>query len=119
MRFTLRQLQIFLSVAHHQNLTKAANELAMSQSAASSALKELEERYDVQLFDRIGKSLQLNEQGQYVRNKAEALIAHAEELERSLLKHADAEIGRAPSELQSRPHLVCRLLLEKKKKNTK
>src|SRR5690554_7040638 len=26
------------------------------------------------------------------------------------------EIGRAPSELQSRPHLVCRLLLEKKKK---
>ena len=90
MRFTLRQLQIFLSVAHHQNLTKAANELAMSQSAASSALKELEERYDVQLFDRIGKSLQLNEQGQYVRNKAEALIAHAEELERSLLKHADA-----------------------------
>src|SRR5690554_7588536 len=29
------------------------------------------------------------------------------------------EIGRAPSELQSRPHLVCRLLLEKKKKNYK
>src|SRR2546422_5676482 len=28
------------------------------------------------------------------------------------------EIGRAPSELQSRLHLVCRLLLEKKKKNT-
>src|SRR5690554_7301716 len=27
------------------------------------------------------------------------------------------QIGRAPSELQSRPHLVCRLLLEKKKKN--
>src|SRR5690554_7765482 len=28
------------------------------------------------------------------------------------------EIGRAPSELQSRPHLVCRLLLEKKNKKT-
>src|SRR5207253_3836246 len=29
------------------------------------------------------------------------------------------EIGRAPSELQSRGHLVCRLLLEKKKKKKK
>src|SRR2546422_7687657 len=32
---------------------------------------------------------------------------------------ADEEIGRAQSELQSRLHLVCRLLLEKKKKTTK
>ena len=44
----------FLAIAHHQNLTKAADELAMSQSAASSALKDLEERFSTQLFDRIG-----------------------------------------------------------------
>lgn len=90
MRYTLRQLQVFLAVSHEQNLTKAANKLSMSQSAASSALKELEERYDIQLFDRIGKRLQLNEHGLFVRHKAEALIAHAEELDRTLLKHAEA-----------------------------
>ena len=55
MRYTLRQLEVFLAIAHHQNLTKAADELAMSQSAASSALKDLEERFSTQLFDRIGK----------------------------------------------------------------
>src|SRR5690554_7516601 len=31
------------------------------------------------------------------------------------ISQCTGEIGRAPSELQSRPHLVCRLLLEKKK----
>ena len=75
MRFTLRQLQVFIAVANHQNLTRAADELSMSQSAASSALKDLEERYDVLLFDRIGKRLQLNEQGLLIRSKAEALLA--------------------------------------------
>ena len=42
MRITLRQLQVFLAIAHFQNVTQAANSLALSQSAASTALKELE-----------------------------------------------------------------------------
>ena len=87
MRFTLRQLQIFLATAHVENISKAADSLAMSQSAASSALKELEQMYDVQLFDRVGKRLQLNEQGRLLRPKAQALIAQAEELEHMLAKH--------------------------------
>ena len=37
---------------------------------------------------------------------------------RNYLDKADEEIGRATSELQSHSDLVCRLLLEKKKKNT-
>src|SRR2546422_5323186 len=38
---------------------------------------------------------------------------------RDAVHHLLPQIGRAPSELQSRLHLVCRLLLEKKKKTTK
>ena len=90
MRYTLRQLEVFLAAAHQQNITRAAESLAMSQSAASSALKELEQQFDVLLFDRIGKRLQLNEQGRLIRPKAEALLAQAQDLEQSLLKHADA-----------------------------
>lgn len=89
MYFTLKQLQIFLAVANHQNVSRAADELAMSQSAASTALKELEQRFDVTLFDRIGKRLQLNEQGLALRPKAAALLSRAEELESSLLRHSD------------------------------
>ena len=80
MHFTLKQLQVFIAIANHQNVSHAAVELAMSQSAASTALKELEYRFDVRLFDRIGKRLQLNEQGALLRPKATALISQAEQI---------------------------------------
>ncbi len=87
MHYTLRQLEVFLAVAHFENVTKAAEYLAMSQSACSGALKELEQQYDVQLFDRIGKRLQTNEFGRLLRPKAEALLAMAHEFEADLKKH--------------------------------
>lgn len=90
MRYTLRQLEVFLEVAQTGNLTKAANQLNMSQSAASSALKDLESQFDLLLFDRVGKRLQLNEQGRLLRPKAEALMAMAEDLEQSLKQQATA-----------------------------
>lgn len=89
MQFTLRQLSVFLAIAHHDNVTQAAAELAMTQSAASTALRELEQRYDLKLFDRVGKRLQLNEQGRLLRPKAEALIAQAAELELGLKGQGD------------------------------
>lgn len=87
MRYTLRQLEVFLAIARHGNLTRAADELAMSQSAASGALRDLESRFDLQLFDRHGKRLQLNEQGRLLLPGAEALMAQAQELEHNLLQH--------------------------------
>lgn len=84
MKLTLRQLEVFLAIAHFENVTQAASSLALSQSAASTALKELEQRFGISLFDRIGKRLQLNELGQRVRPRAEALLARAEEFESSL-----------------------------------
>jgi len=92
MHYTLRQLQVFLAVAHFENVTKAAEHLAMSQSACSGALKDLETQYDVQLFDRVGKRLQTNELGRLLRPKAEALLAMAQELEYDLKRHKD--VGR-------------------------
>jgi len=87
MKFTLRQLHIFLAVSEHENISIAANQLAMSQSAASGALKDLEQRYDVQLFDRIGKRLQLNELGRVLRPQVAALLDQADELHQDILKH--------------------------------
>jgi DNA-binding transcriptional LysR family regulator len=91
MKFTLKQMQVFLAVAAHENVSHAANELAMSQSAASTALMELEHRFNVSLFDRIGKRLQLNGQGQLIRPKVAALISRAVELENTL--SLDVEVG--------------------------
>jgi DNA-binding transcriptional LysR family regulator len=89
MKYSFRQLEVFLAAAHFQNITRAAESRAMSQSAASSALKELESQFDIQLFDRVGKRLQLNELGRLYRPKAEALLAQARELEQAFSKHSE------------------------------
>ena len=84
MRYTLRQLEVFLATAHHENISRAASDLAMSQSAASGSLRELEQQFDVQLFDRLGKRLRLSELGRQLRPAAEELLARARALEQSL-----------------------------------
>jgi DNA-binding transcriptional LysR family regulator len=89
MRLTLRHLEVFLAIAHHQNVTQAAASLALSQSAASTALKEFEKRFAISLFDRVGKRLQLNELGLLVRPRAEALLAQATEFEQRLTRHTE------------------------------
>lgn len=88
MKYSLRQLEIFLAIARHQNISKAAEALHMSQSAASNALQTLEANYGLSLFERQGKRLQTNETGNSLRRKAEALLAHAQEFELDLNGHA-------------------------------
>lgn len=89
MRYSLRQLEVFLAAAHFENITRAAEHLSMSQSAASSSLRDLEQQFDIQLFDRVGKRLQLNELGRALRPKAEALLDRAKAFERDLSQHQD------------------------------
>jgi DNA-binding transcriptional LysR family regulator len=84
MKFTLRQLEIFVAVAHAGSVSRAAEQLALSQSAASTAINELERSYDCLLFDRAGKRLLLNDTGQWLLSKALELLARAHELEKQL-----------------------------------
>jgi DNA-binding transcriptional LysR family regulator len=84
MRYSLRQLEVFLATAHFENVTKAADVLAMSQSAASGSLAELERTFGVQLFDRMGKRLQLSELGAQLRPAAENLLEQARAFESAL-----------------------------------
>lgn len=87
MKFTLRQLEVFLATARLENLSRAAETLSLSQSAASDSLRELEHQFDLQLFDRVGKRLQLNDNGRLVLAQAEGLMSQAQELEDTLRQH--------------------------------
>ncbi|MBB1519912.1 LysR family transcriptional regulator [Aquipseudomonas guryensis] len=84
MRFTLRQLQVFVAVAKQESVSRAAQSLALSQSAASTSLSELERQSDCQLFDRAGKRLILNALGQQLLPQAVALLDQAREIEQLL-----------------------------------
>lgn len=83
--FSLRQMQVFLTTARTENVSKAAVALNMSQSAASGALKELEQHLRTPLFARVGKRLVLNEAGRALRINAEELMDRAKAIESTFL----------------------------------
>ncbi len=63
MSYSLHQLTVFASVARNRSMTKAAEELFMSQPAVSIQVKKLQEHFDIELFEVIGKQLYLTEAG--------------------------------------------------------
>lgn len=85
MRFSLRHLEIFTAVARYGSICVAATELAMSQSAASTALIELERRYGRPLFDRAGKRLRINETGRSLLPPSLELLSRAQEIDALLM----------------------------------
>ncbi len=110
MKYTLRQLQIFLAVAKHQNISRAAQSLHMSQSAASEALLTLEHTYDVRLFDRTGNKLALNSIGRSLRREAENLLAHCQAFEHKLLDHRELGHIKVGASFTIGNHLATRCL---------
>jgi DNA-binding transcriptional LysR family regulator len=81
LHLSLRQLQAFVATARAGSTRGAGERLARSQSAASSALTELEAVLGTALFDRVGRRLRLNAQGQALLPRAVALLEQAHALE--------------------------------------
>jgi DNA-binding transcriptional LysR family regulator len=74
---TLEQLRIFVAVAERQHVTRAAQELRLTQSATSAAIAALEARYATKLFDRIGRRIELTDSGRLFLVAARAVLAQA------------------------------------------
>jgi len=91
---TLEQLRIFVAVAEREHLTKAAAVLHLSASAASTAIKGLEDRYRVRLFDRIGRGIALTATGRLFLGEARATLAAAAAAADSLSQTAGLMRGR-------------------------
>ncbi|MCS2155058.1 DNA-binding transcriptional regulator YeiE [Scandinavium goeteborgense] len=81
MHITLRQLEVFAEVLKSGSTTQASQMLSLSQSAVSAALTDLEGQLGVQLFDRVGKRLVVNEHGRLLYPRALATLEQATEIE--------------------------------------
>lgn len=82
MHLTLRQLLIFAAVADTGSTTAASARVALSQSATSAALNELEKVLGARLFDRVGKRLIINDNGRTLLPQARAVLDVASQIER-------------------------------------
>lgn len=81
LRLTLRQLEVFVATCSGGSTRAAAERVARSQSAASNALAGIEATLGVELFDRAGRKLALNENGRALLPRAVALLEQAAEAE--------------------------------------
>ncbi len=58
------RLKVFYTVAKRLSFTKAATDLFITQPAVTKHIKELEQYFKVQLFERQGNQIKLTRQGQ-------------------------------------------------------
>ncbi|MGO7870981.1 LysR family transcriptional regulator [Rhizobium leguminosarum] len=76
MAFTLRQVQYFVAVAEQGSVTRAAQNLSISQSSVTEALKELESDLGVELFERHPRGLTITHSGhQFLRHATKILAS--------------------------------------------
>ncbi len=88
----IRNLNTFLKVAAVQNFTQASRELGYSQSNVSAQIKQLEEEVGAALFDRIGRSVCLTQQGEELIPYARQIVSTAARME-SFLKSEEFMSG--------------------------
>lgn len=78
---TIRHLKIFITVAECGKMRKAAELLYISQPSVSQAIRELEEYYNVKLFERISQKLHITEEGTLLLSHAQHIVDSFENME--------------------------------------
>lgn len=91
---TLRHLRIFETVCRHMSITRAAEELYLSQPSVSLAIAELEKKYDLRLFDRIGKKLYLTPAGEELLGYVHTIINQVDNMEQHMKSGARKSVLR-------------------------
>ncbi len=74
MNFTLNQLQIFLKIVQTKSVTKAAEELYLTQPAVSIQLKNFQDQFDIPLTELIGRKIYITDFGLEIAESAENII---------------------------------------------
>lgn len=90
---TLEQLRIFVIVAQKEHIIQASKELNLSQSAVSSAIGQLEEKYQIKFFNRIGRNIFLNSEGKIFLKEAIKILAQVKATNDILNDIKGANIG--------------------------
>jgi len=80
MNYTIHQLQIFLKVVQTQSITRASEELFMTQPAVSIQLKNLQAQFDIPLTEVVGRQLYITEFGKEMAVIAARVIQELENI---------------------------------------
>ena len=78
---TITQLKYVLAVAEHQNFTKAAEHVFVTQPTLSMQIQKLEEELNILIFDRSKKPIELTEVGKKIVNQARNIVNESERMQ--------------------------------------
>jgi DNA-binding transcriptional LysR family regulator len=79
---TLNQLKVFLAVARHSSITKASQELHISEPSVHQQVKSLQMNFSRSLYHKVGRVIEITSDGRAFSAKATEILRKAEELER-------------------------------------
>ena len=94
MNYTLHQLQIFLKIAQIQSITKASEELHLTQPAVSIQLKNFQDQFPIPLTEVVGRKLFITDFGKEIALAAEKILNEVYAINYKTLAYQGALSGR-------------------------
>lgn len=78
MHYTLHQLKIFLKVSDLQSITRAAEDLHLTQPAVSIQLKKLQDQFELPLTEVVGRQLYITDFGKEIAKRSRRILEEAD-----------------------------------------
>lgn len=94
MNYTLHQLQVFLKVSEKQSITKAAEELFLTQPAVSIQLRNFQDQFSIPLTEVVGRKLYITDFGKEIAEAAENILNEVHAINYKSLLYAGSLTGK-------------------------
>jgi DNA-binding transcriptional LysR family regulator len=89
-----RKLRVFYEVATKLNMTEVANQMFISQPAISQTIRDLENDFGIQFFDRIGKKLYLTHEGELFLNYVRRILNLYDDCYKTIKENSELKSGK-------------------------
>lgn len=94
MNYTLHQLEVFLKIVDLQSVTKASEELYLTQPAVSIQLKKFQEQFKIPLFEVVGRRIYITEFGEEVAQTARRIMEEVKAMDYKALSYQGELAGK-------------------------
>jgi len=111
MNYTLHQLQIFLKIAEKSSITKASEELHLTQPAVSIQLKKFQDQFPFPLTEVIGRQIYITDFGKEIVEAGKVILKHVNEIEYKSIAYSGKLSGKLKISIVSTAKYIMPYLL--------
>ncbi|MFT5883615.1 MAG: DNA-binding transcriptional LysR family regulator [Arcticibacterium sp.] len=117
MNYTLNQLKIFLAITEHESVTKASEELHLTQPAVSIQLKNFQLQFDIPLTETIGRKIHITDFGYEIAEAAKNILEQVARINYKTMAFQGQLIGKLKISVVSTgkyvmPHFLADFIME-------